>query len=115
LLESLYMYEVENFRNKLFVGQCVIVISLYSFVSAEKVNELQELLNKKDQEMKAMEDHYKKYLEKAKSVSFSLAFVSCNCSSLYFSFMVFNICSNCLNLFGYCCLAWSSLHLLMVQ
>jgi len=36
--------------------------------SAEKVNELQELLNKKDQEMKIMEDRYKKYLEKAKSV-----------------------------------------------
>ncbi|RMX39517.1 hypothetical protein pdam_00006147 [Pocillopora damicornis] len=34
----------------------------------EKVNELQELLNKKDQEMKVMEDRYKKYLEKAKSV-----------------------------------------------
>ncbi|XP_068726978.1 protein Hook homolog isoform X2 [Montipora capricornis] len=36
--------------------------------SAEKVTELQELLNKKDQEMKVMEDRYKKYLEKAKSV-----------------------------------------------
>ena len=39
------------------------------FFLAEKVNELQELLNKKDQEMKVMEDRYKKYLEKAKSVS----------------------------------------------
>ena len=39
------------------------------FVSAEKVTELQDLLNKKDQEMKVMEDRYKKYLEKAKSVS----------------------------------------------
>lgn len=38
-------------------------------VPAEKVTELQELLNKKDQEMKVMEDRYKKYLEKAKSVS----------------------------------------------
>lgn len=36
--------------------------------SAEKVTELEELLNKKDQEMKVMEDRYKKYLEKAKSV-----------------------------------------------
>ncbi|XP_046839969.1 protein Hook homolog 3-like isoform X2 [Xenia sp. Carnegie-2017] len=36
--------------------------------TAEKVNELQELLNKKDQETKAMEAKYKKYLEKAKSV-----------------------------------------------
>ena len=40
-----------------------------SVVLAEKVTELQELLNKKDQEMKVMEDRYKKYLEKAKSVS----------------------------------------------
>ena len=39
---------------------------------AEKVNELQDLLSKKDQEMKAMEAKYKKYLEKAKSVSYSL-------------------------------------------
>ena len=70
---------VENdFLNKLFVGQRVkIVISLYSRVSAEKVNELQELLNKKDQEMKVMEDRYKKYLEKAKSVSLCLAFIIC--------------------------------------
>ena len=70
----------ENFLNKLFVGQRVkIVISLYSRVrvSAEKVNELQELLNKKDQEMKVMEDRYKKYLEKAKSVSLCLAFIIC--------------------------------------
>lgn len=36
--------------------------------TAEKVNELQELLSKKDQEMKAMEAKYKKYLDKAKSV-----------------------------------------------
>ncbi|KAK2569947.1 Protein Hook-like protein [Acropora cervicornis] len=36
--------------------------------SAEKVTELEELLNKKDHEMKVMEDRYKKYLEKAKSV-----------------------------------------------
>ena len=52
------------------------------------MNELQELLNKKDQEMKVMEDRYKKYLEKAKSVSLpSLRFVQL--VSLYFSFMDF--------------------------
>ena len=71
---------VENFLNKLFVGQRVkLVISLYSRVrvSAEKVSELQELLNKKDQEMKVMEDRYKKYLEKAKSVSLNLNFIIC--------------------------------------
>ena len=45
---------------------------LYIFISiAEKVNELQDLLSKKDQEMKAMEAKYKKYLEKAKSVSYT--------------------------------------------
>lgn len=36
--------------------------------TAEKVNELQELLIQKEQEMKSMEAKYKKYLEKAKSV-----------------------------------------------
>ncbi|CAH3194410.1 unnamed protein product [Porites evermanni] len=36
--------------------------------TTEKVNELQELLNKKDQEMKGMEERYKRYLDKAKSV-----------------------------------------------
>ena len=79
---------VENILNKLFIRQCVIVFSLYPFVSAEKVNELQELLNKKDQEMKVMEDRYKKYLEKAKSVSLCPSFVLCNFSSLHFSIMV---------------------------
>ena len=56
------------------VGGCASLLRpIYVYflcnVSAEKVNELQELLNKKDQEMKVMEDRYKKYLEKAKSVS----------------------------------------------
>lgn len=44
-------------------------LSFFCSAPAEKVTELQELLNKKDQEMKVMEDRYKKYLEKAKSVS----------------------------------------------
>ena len=48
------------------------VCCIFVFTSAEKVNELQELLSKKDQEMKAMETKYKKYLEKAKSVSFMM-------------------------------------------
>ena len=37
--------------------------------SAKKVTELEDLVTKKDQEMKAMEDRHKRYLEKAKSVS----------------------------------------------
>ena len=40
----------------------------FFFLIAEKVNELQGMLVKKEQEMKVMEDRYKKYLEKAKSV-----------------------------------------------
>lgn len=107
----------ENFLNKLFVGQRVkIVISLYSRVrvSAEKVNELQELLNKKDQEMKVMEDRYKKYLEKAKSVSLYLTFIICSTGFHYFSLMVYNICCSFI-LFGYCCLVWSSFHSILAQ
>lgn len=37
-------------------------------VSVQKNHELQELLNKKDEEMRAMEERYRKYLEKAKNV-----------------------------------------------
>lgn len=36
---------------------------------AQRVEELEEALKKKDDDMKQMEDRYKKYLEKAKSVS----------------------------------------------
>lgn len=36
--------------------------------SSQKIEELQEALRKKDEDMKQMEDRYKKYLEKAKSV-----------------------------------------------
>lgn len=35
----------------------------------QRVEELEEALKKKDEDMKQMEDRYKKYLEKAKSVS----------------------------------------------
>lgn len=38
-------------------------------VSAQRVDELEEALKKKDEDMKQMEERYKKYLEKAKSVS----------------------------------------------
>lgn len=40
-------------------------------VSAQRVDELEEALKKKDEDMKQMEERYKKYLEKAKSVSAS--------------------------------------------
>lgn len=38
-------------------------------LSAQRVEELEEALKKKDDDMKQMEERYKKYLEKAKSVS----------------------------------------------
>lgn len=43
-----------------------------SFV-AQRVDELEEALKKKDEDMKQMEERYKKYLEKAKSVSTSVS------------------------------------------
>lgn len=42
---------------------------LTSSHKALKIEELQEALRKKEEEMKQMEERYKKYLEKAKSVS----------------------------------------------
>ncbi|TWW53616.1 Protein Hook -like protein 3 [Takifugu flavidus] len=41
---------------------------LHPGVSAQRVDELEEALKKKDEDMKQMEERYKKYLEKAKSV-----------------------------------------------
>lgn len=43
-----------------------------SWHKALKIEELQEALRKKEEEMKQMEERYKKYLEKAKSVSIAL-------------------------------------------
>lgn len=43
--------------------------------TALKIEELQEALRKKEEEMKQMEERYKKYLEKAKSVSVCNAFI----------------------------------------
>lgn len=39
-----------------------------------KNQQLQETINRKDEEMRAMEERYRKYLEKAKNVSFSHSF-----------------------------------------
>ena len=38
-------------------------------LSGQRVDDLEEALKKKDEDMKQMEERYKKYLEKAKSVS----------------------------------------------
>uniref|UniRef100_A0A4W3J6A9 Protein Hook homolog 3 n=1 Tax=Callorhinchus milii TaxID=7868 RepID=A0A4W3J6A9_CALMI len=52
-------------------SQCKLVYAKPAFLLcvAQKIEELQESLRKKDEDMKQMEDRYKKYLEKAKSVS----------------------------------------------
>lgn len=49
--------------------------------SAQRVDELEEALKKKDDEMKQMEERYKKYLEKAKSVSEIVGSVGTICPS----------------------------------
>lgn len=36
---------------------------------AKKIDELQEILRKKDEDMKQMEERYKRYMEKARTVS----------------------------------------------
>uniref|UniRef100_A0A7N5ZQC2 Hook microtubule tethering protein 3 n=1 Tax=Anabas testudineus TaxID=64144 RepID=A0A7N5ZQC2_ANATE len=43
-------------------------ISVISVIRTQRVEELEEALKKKDDDMKQMEERYKKYLEKAKSV-----------------------------------------------
>lgn len=51
------------------------IVYLKSFVTvsmcvsvAKKIDELQEILKKKDEDMKRMEDRYKRYVEKARTV-----------------------------------------------
>ena len=46
----------------------MVTLIQIDFSSAEKVVTLQDMLNKKDDDMKSMEERYKKYLEKAKAV-----------------------------------------------
>lgn len=54
----------------LFSNVCI------SWHKALKIEELQEALRKKEEEMKQMEERYKKYLEKAKSVSWYVPHLS---------------------------------------
>lgn len=48
------------------------VVSLHTFIFslsvAKKIDELQESLRKKDEDIKQMEERYKRYVEKAKTV-----------------------------------------------
>ncbi|KAH0618560.1 hypothetical protein JD844_017893 [Phrynosoma platyrhinos] len=45
-----------------------LIIKLGSFQTAQKIEELEAALHKKDEDMKSMEERYKMYLEKARSV-----------------------------------------------
>uniref|UniRef100_A0A8D3CER8 Protein Hook homolog 3 n=1 Tax=Scophthalmus maximus TaxID=52904 RepID=A0A8D3CER8_SCOMX len=58
---SLYRYDDHG-------NKCIIQLSCVCSLSAQRVDELEEALKKKDEDMKQMEERYKKYLEKAKSV-----------------------------------------------
>lgn len=57
-----YQKKIRNTLSQKCVNVCVVA-------SAQRVEELEEALKKKDDDMKQMEERYKKYLEKAKSVS----------------------------------------------
>lgn len=46
-----------------------LTVSRVMWPAAQRVDELEDALKKKDEDMKQMEERYKKYLEKAKSVS----------------------------------------------
>lgn len=43
--------------------------NLFFLLVAKKIDELQEILRKKDEDMKQMEQRYKRYVEKARTVS----------------------------------------------
>lgn len=50
---------------------CLLVLQFVTFFSllvAKKIDELQEILRKKDEDMKQMEERYKRYVEKARTV-----------------------------------------------
>lgn len=48
---------------------CCSTFSLFPPLSvAKKIDELQEILRKKDEDMKQMEERYKRYVEKARTV-----------------------------------------------
>lgn len=43
-------------------------VTFFSLLVAKKINELQEILRKKDEDMKQMEERYKRYVKKARTV-----------------------------------------------
>uniref|UniRef100_A0A8C9VPK8 Protein Hook homolog 3 n=1 Tax=Scleropages formosus TaxID=113540 RepID=A0A8C9VPK8_SCLFO len=70
---------VSSFLNRVKVRLSFVLYQVkklcFSFL-ALKVEELEEALRKKDEDMKLMEERYKKYLEKAKSVSKMFVFLA---------------------------------------
>uniref|UniRef100_A0A673IYD9 Calponin-homology (CH) domain-containing protein n=1 Tax=Sinocyclocheilus rhinocerous TaxID=307959 RepID=A0A673IYD9_9TELE len=55
---------------------CVCVCLCVCVSVAKKIDELQEILKKKDEDMRRMEDRYKRYVEKARTVSTDSRFLS---------------------------------------
>ena len=52
----------------IFSSHSTLILFFYPSV-AKKIDELQEILRKKDEDMKQMEERYKRYVEKARTVS----------------------------------------------
>lgn len=50
------------------VYPCCSLSLFFSLIVAKKIDELQEILRKKDEDMKQMEQRYKCYVEKARTV-----------------------------------------------
>ncbi|XP_051898001.1 protein Hook homolog 3-like isoform X1 [Pristis pectinata] len=64
-LEKLHEAHTELQKKREYIDDLEPTVDSYT---ARKIDELQEVLKKKDEDMRAMEERYKKYLEKARTV-----------------------------------------------
>ncbi|XP_055519993.1 protein Hook homolog 3-like isoform X1 [Leucoraja erinacea] len=64
-LEKLHEAHTELQKKREYIDDLEPTVDSYT---AHKIDELQEVLKKKDEDMKAMEERYKKYLDKARTV-----------------------------------------------
>ncbi|XP_038640586.1 protein Hook homolog 3-like isoform X2 [Scyliorhinus canicula] len=64
-LEKLHEAHTELQKKREYIDDLEPTVDCHT---ARKIDELQEVLKKKDEDMKAMEERYKKYLEKARTV-----------------------------------------------
>lgn len=55
-------------------------VNFICLLVAKKIDELQEVLRKKDEDMKQMEQRYKRYVEKARTVSPPSQWVKTSCN-----------------------------------